>query len=174
MKKQIIFIALILAFAPLVATYADDQGDTCKVGDKDLKGNLIFHCFHKYAPVALKSSYGFLLFRNEFGEPRYILARRESQSYDIFGVWEDLLLALKELPKGSQVTIYDRCTVPPFYSYAPLEKEMLEKVRKDFSASGVSVPKDHIEVCTCDVSGREWKARHRKSSKPKNSEHGNQ
>ena len=162
---SVVLLGMALCFGGGISISLAEEG-ACKVGDHDSDGNLIFYCYHRYGPAILKTDYGFLLSRNEFGEPRFIVAQRNGDRIDIYGLWDDLLNALKKLPKKSEIKIYDRCTVPPFYSYYPLEEAMMAKVRKDFERAGVNTIKGYVEVCTCDESGVEWRLPHNKSLQP--------
>lgn len=151
--KTILLILPIL-FSGAVVFGGDNESLECTAGKQNEPGNLIIHCFYETIPVVLTTDYGFLIYRNQYGTPQFVLAQRGLKRIQAFESWDDLLHAIRALPKHSTIHIYDRCTVPPFYSFYPLNEELLAKVKKDFRRAGASVAKTHIMTCTCDDSGR--------------------
>lgn len=137
---------------------AEIESLECTAGQQNEQGNLIIHCFYGTIPVLLTTDCGFLVSRNQYGTPQFVLARRDLKQVQTFESWDDLLDTVRALPKRSTIHIYDRCTVPPFYSFYPLHQEFLAKVKKDFRRAGVLVAEPHIMTCTCDDSGSKLKA----------------
>jgi hypothetical protein len=134
------------------ALVADGSLSDPAVGTVDATGKLVIHVFDpqskRPARVHLSTEYGVLLFRNNNGV-RFAIAEQAGNSVREFDIYEDYLKALATLPKGSTLTVYDRCTVPLFYDFYPLHQEMYQKFTRDCRKRGLKVAKEEKIICTC-------------------------
>lgn len=122
------------------------------VGTRDARGNLILHVFGaakgEERPAALVSDYGIVLCRSR-DWVLFVLADRAKQRVHEFTSYRDFEEALAALPKGSEITIYDRCLLPEFYDFYPVHEELGEKFRRACAERGLKVAEDARTTCTC-------------------------
>jgi hypothetical protein len=146
----------ILLLPLLLCLLAGAEDDVKKshplVGTKDARGNLILHVFGaakgEERPAALVSDYGVVLCRS--GDwVLFVLADRARQRVHEFTSYRDFEEALAALPKGSEITIYDRCLLPEFYDFYPVHEELGEKFRRACAERGLKVAEDARITCTC-------------------------
>lgn len=122
------------------------------VGTADARGNLILHVFSagmgEDRPAALVSDYGVVLCRSR-DWVLFVLADRARQRVLEFTNYGDFENALASLPKGSEVTVYDRCLLPEFYDFYPVHEELGQKFRRTCARRGLKVAEDNRTICTC-------------------------
>lgn len=132
---------------------ADPPVSDCSVGTTDATGALIIHVFgadsKRPARVHLSTPYGIMMFRAAGGGARFTFADQAKKSVREFDDYDDLLSALAQLPKGSTLTIYDRCTVPLFYDFYPVHQELSDKFSRDCRKRGLKVSNENKLTCTC-------------------------
>lgn len=123
------------------------------IGSADESGNLALHVFcpgEKEPCVArLTTDYGVVMYRDNQRGALFVLGDRARKTVREFGYYPDFVKALGELPPGSAVTLYDRCTVPHFYDFYPVNEEMYEKFSGDCAAQGVRIADGQKLTCTC-------------------------
>lgn len=90
------------------------------------------------------------MFRASDGWCRFVLAAKRKNSVREFTNYNDFLGALSELPKGSTLTIYDRCLMPRFYDFYPVHEELYEKFSRDCRKRGIKIAKEPRITCTCE------------------------
>ncbi len=116
MNRTILALAF-SAFALMAA--AQDAPTEPKVGDRAVSGDLIIHVFHqaksgKPIPVELKTDYGFMVINLDWDHPKalYRLASRSAGTIQEFDTLKAFEAALAKLPKGAELTEYNKCLVP--------------------------------------------------------------
>ncbi len=126
------------------------------VGTVDARGNLILHVFSAAKgddrPAALVSDYGVVLCRSR-DWVLFVLADRARQRVVEFTTYGDFEKALAGLPKGSEVTVYDRCLLPEFYDFYPVHEELGQKFRRTCAQRELKVAEDNRTICTCTAAG---------------------
>lgn len=122
------------------------------VGSADESGDVVLHVFcpgEKDPCVArLTTDYGVVIYRDSKRGAQFALGDRAGRTVREFGYYPDFVKALGELPRGSAVTVYDRCTVPHFYDFYPVNEEMCEKFSRDCAAKGLKIAGQNL-TCTC-------------------------
>jgi hypothetical protein len=104
------------------------------------------------ADVLLKDDFGVMLI-NDGNEdapvPRYIFAIRKSRTLldtrdvDLFRT------ALKQVPKGTKLVMYDSCTVPRSWGLRQSDRDLFQKT---ITKAGLSFSEEEkIAVCYCDA-----------------------
>lgn len=137
---------------------ADDEAKKSHplVGTVDARGNLILHVFSaakgEDRPAALVTDYGVVLCRSR-DWVLFVLADRAKQRVFEFTNYGDFEKALAALPKGSEITVYDRCLLPEFYDFYPVHKELGRKFRRACGQRGLMVADDNRITCTCTAAG---------------------
>jgi len=123
------------------------------VGTVDDSGRIILHVFdaggRAKRTAALTSEYGIVMCRSA-DWVLFALGDRAKKTVQEFTNYNEFLEALKALPKGSTVTIYDRCLIPRFYDFYPVHQELYDKFKKDCNARGLKIAKDPNITCTCE------------------------
>ena len=127
-----------------------------RIGTTDPSGRLILHVFTFEGAepilVPLTSDYGIMMFRATDGA-RFTLADRRSGSVHEFTNYDHFLKALSALPTGSTLHIYDRCTVPLFMDFYPVQKELYQKFRADTRERSLKISTESKMTCTCEQHG---------------------
>jgi hypothetical protein len=128
-----------------------------KVG-LDASGSLVMHVFgsgsQNARPVVLRTDYGVMMHRGIDGCGRFILATKASSMVREFTNYDEFIETMSELPKGSVIDIYDRCTVPVFYDFYPVHHELLVKFENDCHKHGLTITAQPIVTCDCAT---EWR-----------------
>ncbi len=149
----LVLVVLALLAAGLVWRSEEKQVADPVVGTVDESGNLVLHVFSpgsKIPDVAcLTTDYGVVLYHSRERGARFVLGDRARKSVREFGSYADFVAALGELPPRSVVTIYDRCTVPRFYDFYPVNEELHFKFERDCAAKGVRIADMPKITCTC-------------------------
>jgi hypothetical protein len=146
-------IALFLVALLLAARGAEPSQSDARVGTTDTDGRIIIHVFDG-CPAHLSSDFGIVMCHAADGWVRFTLARKAQKSVREFSNYNNFLEALAELPKGSVLTIYDRCSVPLFYDFYPVHQELHQKFSRDCRKRGLKLAEDPRITCTCTA---EWK-----------------
>ena len=149
MKGTVLALAL-LTLIPIAK--AQDTSAEPKPGDPAASGNLIIHVFHqtttgKPLPAELKSDYGVMVINLDYDHPsaHYRLASRAAGRVQDFDTLKAFEAALAKLPKGAQLTFYDKCLIST--------SEGLEFRRRTFRRTcermGLQLADDDKVTCTC-------------------------
>lgn len=150
-------LLLAVVFITVGNTRAADKPSDSLVGTTDKEGRLIFHVYKggtmEKFPQALTTDYGVGMYRRTNGEPLFVLGNRVAKSVKEFSNYDDFLRALAKLPKGSTVSIYQRCTVHAFYDFYPVEVELYKKFEKESRKMGLKIAEDPVITCTCGEKG---------------------
>ena len=89
------------------------------------------------------------MFHAADGWVRFTIAEKFKNSVREFTNYDAYLDALAELPKGSTLTIYDRCLVPQLYDCYPVHQELYQKFSRDCRKRGLKLAKEPKITCTC-------------------------
>lgn len=123
-----------------------------KVGDTDSQGRLIIYVYKGTSPasipVPLRSDYGVMMYRKG-GEPHFLLAERKSKKLLDRTDYNAFLDDLQKLPSGTEISIYDRCTVPHFYDFYPVHRELAEKFAAFCEKHHLKIDEESKITCTC-------------------------
>lgn len=123
------------------------------IGSADESGNMVLHVFcpgEKDPCVArLVTDYGVVICRDNQRGALFVLGDRARKTVREFGSYPDFAQALGELPPGSVVAIYDRCTVPRFYDFYPVHVELYKKFSRHCAAKEVKIADLPQITCTC-------------------------
>jgi hypothetical protein len=150
MKKIILPLLIFI----LLFSCKQDKDNAISKGKINQNNQLIILLFRqvgsgKEFPVALLREYGIMIFNiGDETNPiaRYELSKQSEKKILVFENYEDLLLALSELPKGSKIDIYDKCTVPIYYGLKDFsEKKLVEYCKQH----GLDISKHRNITCTC-------------------------
>ena len=159
MKKLILLTGVALAVCVHVGCERQTV-DSDLSGEKevDSRNAVVLHIYkvkHKdlEIPVLLKTPYGVMVLRDEEGTAHFILGNQSDRSRQDFTYYENFLEALRTLPKGSVVTLYDKCTVSHFTDFHPMEWEFEKKLQKDCKKAGMRIAKDPVITCNCELKG---------------------
>jgi hypothetical protein len=157
-SPSMISLRMLPRFLPLLLlcpmAEADDEAKKSHplVGTADARGNLILHVFSagmgEDRPAALVSDYGVVLCRSR-DWVLFVMADRARQRVLEFTTYGDFEKALASLPKGSEITVYDRCLLPEFYDFYPVHEELGQKFRRTCTQRGLKVAEDTRTTCTC-------------------------
>ena len=150
--------ALLLAFLcfalVLNSSAADKPLSNPAIGTTDATGKLVIHVFNADSKlpqaVHLSTDFGVMMFRADDGWCRFTLAAKTTNSVREFTNYNDYLNALSELPKGSTLTIYDRCLMPLFYDFYPVHAELYQKFTRECRKRGLNIAKEPRITCTCE------------------------
>lgn len=123
------------------------------IGSADASGDLVLHVFSPGAKdpnvALLTTAYGVVLYHSRERGAMFVLGDRARNAVREFSYYPDFVKALGELPSDSVLTIYDRCTVPPFFDFYPLEEEMYEKLKRDCTRRRLKLGDMPKITCTC-------------------------
>lgn len=123
------------------------------IGTADASGRLALHVFSPGAAnpaiARLSTDYGVVMCRRQDGWVLFALGEREKKSVREFSNYDAFLGALDEVPKGSTITIYDRCLMPTFYDFYPVHSELWKKFRKNCEQRGLKLAEEPKITCTC-------------------------
>ena len=149
-NRLIIFVWCLLP----ICGHADDQKKSDPlVGTVDAAGRVILHVFNagegRKRPAGLATDYGIVMCRHA-DWVLFALGDRKKKSVQEFTNYDDFLEAVEAIPKGSAITIYDRCLMPRFYDFYPVHAELYSKFKKDCKARGLTLAKDPRITCTCE------------------------
>lgn len=147
-------IIAIVWFLVAICVHADDQKKSDPlVGTLDASGQVILHVFDagegSKRPAALASDYGIVMCRHA-DWVLFALGDRAKKTVQEFTNYEEFMDALKAIPKGSIITIYDRCLMPTFYDFYPVHEELYNKFKKACKGMGLKVAEDSKITCTCE------------------------
>ena len=122
------------------------------VGTQDAAGRVIIHVFDAgeggKRPAALTSEFGVVMCRHA-NWVLFALGDRAKKSVREFTNYDRFIEALEAIPKGSTITIYDRCLMPTFYDFYPVHGELYDKFEKDCKDRGLKLAEDSKITCTC-------------------------
>jgi len=149
MKRTILALTL-LTLAPI--SRAQDIPVEPEPGERAPSGNLIVHVFHqtttgKPLPAELKTDYGVMVINLDYDHPKahYRLASRAAGTVQDFDTLKEFEAALAKLPKGAQLTFYDKCLIST--------SEGLDFRRRTFRRTcermGLKLADDDKVTCTC-------------------------
>ncbi|MBL9142891.1 MAG: hypothetical protein JNM99_04335 [Verrucomicrobiaceae bacterium] len=150
MSNHLIAIAWCLL---AVLARADDQKKSdALVGTVDTSGRVILHVFDAgeggKRPAALTSDFGIVMCRHA-DWVLFSLGDRAKKTVREFTSYDRFLEALETIPKGSTITIYDRCLMPTFYDFYPVHGELYDKFEKDCKDRGLKLAENPKITCTC-------------------------
>jgi hypothetical protein len=135
--------------ALLLTMYAADRPlSDPAVGTVDTTGKLVIHVFYGNR-AHLSTDYGVVMCRSADNWVLFTIADKAKNSVREFSNYDDYLAALSELPKGSTLTIYDRCLMPQFYDFYPMHHELYQKFSRDCHKRGLKLAKEPKITCTC-------------------------
>lgn len=146
-------IAIACCLLTVCAGAQEEKKSDPLVGTTDDSGNVILHVFDAgegdKRPAALSSDYGIVMCRS--GDwVLFALGDRAKKTVQEFTNYDRFLEALKALPKGATITIYDRCQVPRFYDFYPVHQELYQKFGKASKKMGLKIAEDPNITCTCE------------------------
>ena len=122
------------------------------VGTVDQIGRVILHVYDAgeggKRPAPLTSDFGVVMCRFD-GWVLFALGDRARKSVQEFTNYDRFLEALDTVPKGSTITIYDRCLMPQFYDFYPVHVELYDKFAAECKERGLTLAKDPNITCTC-------------------------
>jgi len=133
--------------------HADDKKKSDPlVGTYDASGQVILHVFDagegRKRPAALTTEFGIVMCRHA-DWVLFALGDRAKKTVQEFTNYEDFTAALRAIPKGSTITIYDRCLMPTFYDFYPVHVELYDKFKRACKKGGLKVAEDSKIICTC-------------------------
>ncbi len=137
-----------------ICGHADDQKKSDPlVGTVYATGLVILHVFNagegRKRPAGLTTDYGIVMCRHA-DWVLFALGDRKKKTVQEFTNYDEFLEAIEAIPKGSTITIYDRCLMPRFYDFYPVHAELYSKFKKDCKARGLTLAKDPRITCTCE------------------------
>ncbi len=153
-KPRRVLSLILIFFCIIIFSCKITEVETHEKGELNKNGILIIHVFKqlksgKEIPVILKDDYGIMIF-NEGDESnpiaRYELSKQKENTILEFENFDNLLKSISNLPKGSKIAIYDKCTIPTYYGLKSFSEEKLV----NFCIELELVIADHRKItCTC-------------------------
>lgn len=149
MKQTILALAF---FMLALSTTAQDVPSAPKVGDRAASGKLIIHVFHqaksgKPLPAELETDYGFMVINLDWERPKalYRLASRAAGTVQEFNTLKDFDAALAKLPKGAELTEYNKCLAPTSYGLT-FDWDAFRRTCKQL---GLKIAEEPCLTCNC-------------------------
>ena len=152
MNLRPILAAILLATG---VSHADEEKRSDPmVGTLNSEGIVILHVFDDghggKRNATLTTDYGIVMCRRPDGWVLFALGDRAKRSVQEFSNYDKYIEAIAALPKGSTLTIYDRCLMPRFYDFYPVHYELYKKFKKDCNKKGLKIAADPRITCTCE------------------------
>jgi hypothetical protein len=123
-----------------------------QVGGRAASGNLIIHVFrgaeNRVAiPAELTTEYGFMVLNVDWDHPKplYRLASRAAGTIQEFDTLKEFYGALAKLPKGAELTEYNKCLVPTSYGL----KFDWEDFKRTCKRLKIKLAQDAKRTCNC-------------------------